>query len=328
MNNIQRKRSIASIATVLSLIGLLFANSLARASHVEPILVPGNPTCPPGTIELKVEPVADGTYSDGTLTVTIDVRDTAEGQVFDFTANIGVDAVIAKGGPDGNLYLYNPEVTSDTGLRAPLNPANNQFFGLSHISFCYDVEPPTNTPTETLTNTPTNTPTDTPTSTDTPTNTPTDTPTNTPTDTPTNTPTDTPTNTPTDTPTATPTNTATATPTNTPVCVPIENPCSLIRSPGFWANWENHFTEAEFQALIAATQDYSGLTVAQAEAILTATVDQYHRHLLAAELNVALNPQLGTAIYTVGSLAGMTVNEILHLAFITDPTTASLDLID
>jgi hypothetical protein len=43
---------------------------------------------------------------------------------------------------------------------------------------------------------------------------------------------------------------------------------------------------------------------------------------------VALNPQLGTAIYTVGSLAGMTVNDILHLAFITDPSTASLDLID
>jgi hypothetical protein len=102
----------------------------------------------------------------------------------------------------------------------------------------------------------------------------------------------------------------------------------LIRSPGFWKNWANHFTEAEFQALIAATQDYSGLTVAQAEAILSSNLDQYHRHLLAAELNVALNPELGTAIYTVGSLAGMTVNDILHLAFITDPSTASLDLID
>jgi hypothetical protein len=32
-------------------------------------------------------------------TVQQDDRDTALGQVFDVTANIGVDAVIAKGGP-------------------------------------------------------------------------------------------------------------------------------------------------------------------------------------------------------------------------------------
>ena len=102
----------------------------------------------------------------------------------------------------------------------------------------------------------------------------------------------------------------------------------MIRSPGFWKNWNNHFTQAEFEALIAATAHYSGLTVAQAEAILDNTADQYHRHLLAAELNVAWNPELGNAIYTYGSLAGMTVNQILDLAFNTDPNSASADLID
>ena len=190
------------------------------------------------------------------------------------------------------------------------------------------------TPTPTPTNTPTDTPTATPT--DTPTNTPTDTPTPTPTDTPTNTPvdisTDTPTNTPTDTPTATPTDTPTNTPTFTPTptasCDPSVNLCALIRSPGFWTNWDNHFSQAQFEAFIAATQNYSGLTVAQAEGILTNTGDQYHRHLLAAELTVAWKPQLGTAIYTYGSLAGMTVNQILNLAFNTAPASASADLVD
>jgi outer membrane biosynthesis protein TonB len=319
--NVQKRRLILSAGLILAVIVGAFSSNLVEAAHVTPIFVQGNATCAlllPGTTELKIEPVADGTYSDGTLSVTIHVYDTAEGQVFDFTANMGVDGVYVKGGPDGNLYAYNPEEIADTGLHAPVNPENNTYYGLSHISFCYDVEPPTNTPTDTATSTSTNTPTDTPT------NTPTDTPTNTPTDTPTSTPT----NTATDTPTNTPTDTPTATPTATGVCVPIENPCSLIRSPGFWANWSNHFTETEFQAIIAATQDYSTLTVADAEAILTATLDQYHRHLLAAELSVALNPQLGTAIYTVGSLAGMSVNYILHLAFITDPSLASLDLID
>ena len=98
MNKIQRRQSIVAIATVLALVGLFLKTGLARATHVDPIFVPGNASCPAGTIELKVEPVADGTYSDGTLTVTIDVRDTPDGQVFDFTANIGIDAVVVKGG--------------------------------------------------------------------------------------------------------------------------------------------------------------------------------------------------------------------------------------
>jgi LPXTG-motif cell wall-anchored protein len=119
-------------------------------------LVEDNPTCgdlaPPGAswTELKVEPVEDGTFTDGTLTVTIDVTDTADGQVFSWTSNIGVDAVFVKGGPGGLLYTYDPpaESTGDTGLHAPVNPNNNMFFGLSHVSFCYDVEQETTTTTE------------------------------------------------------------------------------------------------------------------------------------------------------------------------------------
>ena len=121
---------------------------LAGATHVDPVLVDGNPTC--GAlegegqewIELKVEPVQDGTYSDGTLEVTVDVYDTEDGQEFDWTANIGIDAVFAKGGSNGNLYAYDPpsEETSDSGLHAPENPSGD-WAGLSHISFCYDTEP-------------------------------------------------------------------------------------------------------------------------------------------------------------------------------------------
>ena len=114
-----------------------------------------------GTTTLKVEPVADGTFTDGTLTVTIDVRTTAGGQVFDWTSNIGVDQVIVKGGNASNVYTYNPESTGDTGLHAPVNASGN-FAGLSHVSFCYDAgEPPTTAP-------PTTTPTTTTPTTSTP----------------------------------------------------------------------------------------------------------------------------------------------------------------
>jgi hypothetical protein len=91
---------------------------------------------------LKIEPVGDGTYTGQFgFSVTIDVRETGDGPVFDFTSNKGVDAVIVKGGPNANVYDYNPEVTSGTGLHAPVNPSNGNYYGLSHISFCYDLEP-------------------------------------------------------------------------------------------------------------------------------------------------------------------------------------------
>ncbi|HEX6578875.1 MAG TPA: LPXTG cell wall anchor domain-containing protein [Jiangellaceae bacterium] len=145
----------AGIACLISGLTVVFATLLpsATATHVEPEEFTGNPTCSvlvPGTTELKVEPVSDGTFTDGTLSVTIDVRTTADGPVFDWTSNIGVDAVFVKGGPGGNLYVYDPEATADTGLHAPVNPNNDKFYGLSHISFCYDVgdetTPPETTP--------------------------------------------------------------------------------------------------------------------------------------------------------------------------------------
>jgi LPXTG-motif cell wall-anchored protein len=116
------------------------------ATHVSPTEVPGNARCPDGLTELKVEPVEDGTFTDDTLTVMVDVRDTPEGQVFDWTSNIGVDVVIAKGGPNSNVYTYDPESTGDTGLHAPV-VSSGKFAGLSHISFCYDEDQATTSTT-------------------------------------------------------------------------------------------------------------------------------------------------------------------------------------
>ncbi len=134
------------VATALTTIALvapasaIAAAGAASGDGVVPVEEASNPKCPEGMIELKVEPVADGEYSDGTLTVVIDVKDSASGPVFDWTASLGVDRVIVKGGPDGNAFVYSPEDTADTSLHAPVNPSNGTYYGLSHISFCYDIE--------------------------------------------------------------------------------------------------------------------------------------------------------------------------------------------
>ena len=141
------KRLTAGAVTVTTVALLaLFASSLAGAAKVEPILLPGatntgkdcedNDGAGQTWTQLKVDPNADGVYSDGTLTVTI--SNTQNDKTFDWSSNIGIDAVIAKGGSDGSyLYRYDPpsEETSDTGLTTPGENA------ISHISFCYDVEP-------------------------------------------------------------------------------------------------------------------------------------------------------------------------------------------
>jgi LPXTG-motif cell wall-anchored protein len=163
----RRRHALVGLASMVAGLVILVAaptgNVGAAPQQATPStsVVPGNPTCgalaPAGTswTEFKVEPVEDGTFSDGTLTVTLVVSDTADGPVFDWTSNIGVDAVFVKGGPNGTLYLYDPpaESTGDTGLHAPVNPNNDKFFGLSHVSFCYDKDQATTTTTGSTTST-------------------------------------------------------------------------------------------------------------------------------------------------------------------------------
>jgi hypothetical protein len=134
---------ILAIAAVTLLVVRMVVGTPALATHVTPVTYPDNPTCGelvPDTIEFKIEPVADGTYSNGVLTVTLDVRDTPDGPVVDWTSNFPIQYVFVKGGPNGNLYTYNPPVTSDTGLHSPVNPENGKYYGLSHISFCYSAD--------------------------------------------------------------------------------------------------------------------------------------------------------------------------------------------
>jgi hypothetical protein len=152
MHTSMRRRLAIAVAAMAGAVGLFVALPASAQSN-DGELVPGNPGCddiaPEGVtwIELKVEPPEDGDSSDGTLTVNVDVSNTDDGQVFDWESNIGVDAVIVKGGPNANVYVYDPESMGDTGLHAPVN-SSGMWAGLSHISFCYDTDDvPPSTPT-------------------------------------------------------------------------------------------------------------------------------------------------------------------------------------
>src|SRR5829696_5070282 len=168
--------TIAAAAALAVTVGLLVAIvgpvTSAPATHVAPVVEPGNPSCPAGTTTLTIQAAQfddlgvgeSRTFSQGALSVTITVTAVnAEGEptAFSFTSNSPVTQVIVKGGPNANVYTFAaPGVTSDTGLTAPEGK------GISHISFCFPPPPVTTTSTSTTTTTaPTTTTTTAPTTT-------------------------------------------------------------------------------------------------------------------------------------------------------------------
>jgi hypothetical protein len=154
-------RTLVGLLATLGLVAAFAMPTLAASVTPTPIN-DGNPTCGDfnaAWTQLKVEPPGNGVFTDGTLTVTIsNFANSSSGTPgsFDWSSNIGVDAVFVKAGNDKhNLYTYNPESTGDTGL----GPQSGTGNGISHISFCYDAGGTTATPTPTPTPTPTGTPT-------------------------------------------------------------------------------------------------------------------------------------------------------------------------
>jgi len=107
----------------------------------------GNVTCAdldPTWFECKIDPPNAGTFTCDGVTFNVirpsTINPTNQSS-FDWTATIGIDAVIAKGGKDANVYTYSPESLGATGLVSPANcGGGSQQCGLSHISFCYDKE--------------------------------------------------------------------------------------------------------------------------------------------------------------------------------------------
>jgi len=117
-------------------------DTTGASSVLPPVVKLKNPTCAdlfgPDSIEYKVEPPQNGVFQiDPLNSVTISGCD---GTYFDWSATLGIDAVIVKGGPMANVYTYSPEAMAGSGLHAAINANNGNPYGLSHISFCFDYE--------------------------------------------------------------------------------------------------------------------------------------------------------------------------------------------
>ena len=178
VNRLAYRRATGIAGTVLLLMSMVVVVGLpALASHKAPVFVDGNENCEAATGLEEIfrdnrQTITSGSYDiDGDRDFDIIITVNGAAKTFDWSTNEGliIHAVFVKGGSNGNLYDYRPAgATSDTGLHAPVNPANGSYYGLSHITFCVDENPPTTTttaPTTTTTVAPTTTTTVAPTTT-------------------------------------------------------------------------------------------------------------------------------------------------------------------
>jgi hypothetical protein len=82
----------------------------------------------------KVDAAApNGTYSVDAYGNEITISG-SNGMVFNWSSNFGIGAVIVKAGPGANVWFYDPQVMSDTGLYGFDNKE------ISHVTFCWQYQ--------------------------------------------------------------------------------------------------------------------------------------------------------------------------------------------
>jgi hypothetical protein len=134
---------IRTAAPLLAAGALLIVPAAASAASVTPTYYAGNPICLDLGYEhgLKFDPPGAGSKSGDGVTVELSLGSNQYGTLVDWTSSKPIDAVIVKGGPNANAYVYAGESSGDTGLHAPFN-GPDKYYGLSHVDFCWDDETP------------------------------------------------------------------------------------------------------------------------------------------------------------------------------------------
>jgi hypothetical protein len=121
------------------------ASSAGTVRGITPVTVAGSPTCSTlsgvtYSAETRFTSPINGANADG---IYIFVDGNVVGwYVLREIRDINVRAVIVKGGPNANVYVYPGGDYSDGGLLTPLNPKNGKPYGLGYVIFCYDLATP------------------------------------------------------------------------------------------------------------------------------------------------------------------------------------------
>ena len=139
-----RGRILTALSVLMLSVATLGHFNVGAASVTPTLSNDANITCQSLGYDYGLKPTPEnapnGTYllNNGVDSVTVDNNATG---VDSWSSTIGIDAVVVKGGQNGqsNVYTYPSESFGDTNLTTANNP-NGQPAGLSHLLFCYDYE--------------------------------------------------------------------------------------------------------------------------------------------------------------------------------------------
>ncbi|MCO4748409.1 MAG: hypothetical protein KC912_26710, partial [Proteobacteria bacterium] len=144
-------KGLAVLAGLIGLAQPAMATECVPAQG-EVVLVPGNPNCEDIGFDHGFKLEGGGSYDghyiwqsgaqnghNASITIGpanaddwVDIRNhDASAHTFDWAASQPLDAVIVKGGPEANTYIYYLDTYEDCGLGTPEA-------GISHIEFCHD----------------------------------------------------------------------------------------------------------------------------------------------------------------------------------------------
>jgi hypothetical protein len=132
------------------------SSPISRLALVEPVIIDGsgpgaeggNRTCEDVgahfgvTFEFSSDRI---NYEDGAFDAAFPagLSVSTDGTFVSFSSSFAIGAVIVKGGPNANVYYYDPAVFEDTGLSSPDTPGPvSNVAGLSNITFCWNETPP------------------------------------------------------------------------------------------------------------------------------------------------------------------------------------------
>jgi hypothetical protein len=131
----------ALLAGVVCL-ALAGASSAATFRGITPRLASGYPSCAQigsaGTSSVSFTPLANGASSGG-INLLVDSAASFGWYVDPGVRNVDVRAIIVKGGPNSNVYIYPGGDYSDGPITAPTNPKNGKPYDAGAATFCFNV---------------------------------------------------------------------------------------------------------------------------------------------------------------------------------------------
>ena len=137
------KRTLLLVALVGSVaLTVVGSSSAATVRGITPYVVSGYPSCAQvgvsATNSATFTPPVNGASSGG-INLLVDSSTSFGWYVDPGVRNVDVRAIIVKGGPNSNVYVYPGGDYSDGPITAPTNPKNGKLYDVGSATFCFNV---------------------------------------------------------------------------------------------------------------------------------------------------------------------------------------------